>query len=271
MIAANGLSVLTYAAFYFAVASNRLEWPQGSGPVLVVSVNAILISLVLSVSANYLLRGYASAASEEERLRRTVEMMLKELEHRVKNNLQVISSLISLRSRSTSDPSRALEEIHESVSALVVVHQLLYRRSGVNRLSVKVLLGSLAERFRNLFRDVSILFEWNGPDLEIDGDRAVSLGLMVNEIVMNASKHAFAGGTEASIAIRVDHQEPTRSVALSVGDNGRGMDPGAAEGVGIQMIRALARQLGAQMDVRHAPGVQYRFDIPVDPTSRETR
>jgi len=264
MVASNVLTVLTYLGFFAATAAKLFSWPQGTGSVMVVSVNATLVSVVLSVSANYLLRGYAAAASEESRLRETVEVMLRELEHRVKNNLQLISSLINLRSRSTDDPRRALEDVRESVSSLALVHQLLYRQSAFDRLDVRVLLGSLVEHFRELFRPLSIDFAWKGSDLSIEGERAVSLGLMVNEIVMNSAKHAFGAGGAGTITLHVELEDESQTMVLSVGDDGRGMDPKAAEGVGLQIIRVLARQLKAEMQLTSSPSVHYLFRIRFD-------
>jgi two-component sensor histidine kinase len=259
MVTANAVAVLTHLGFFLASAAGLLAWPQGSGSIIVISVNAVLISLILSVSANYLLRGYAAAAAEEERLRETVEMMLRELEHRVKNNLQVISSLVSLRARSTEDPRRALEDIRESISSLGLVHQLLYRRNAFNLLEVRMLLSSLVDRFRNLFRGLVFEFEWNGPELEIDGDLAVSLGLLINEIVMNSAKHAFGPEGAGTISLRIQFAEETRAMILSIGDDGRGMEPEATEGIGLQIIRALAGQLDADIEMTVSPSVQYQF------------
>jgi two-component sensor histidine kinase len=129
-----------------------------------------------------------------------------------------------------------------------LVHQLLYKRNSFNRLEVKALLDSLADRFRCMFHNLSISFEWNGPELEIGGDRAVSLGLPVNEIVANSSKHAFGDGNGA-VSIRIDVEGDAGSTVLIIGDDGKGMKPDAVEGMGMQMIRTLAGQIEADMEV----------------------
>jgi two-component sensor histidine kinase len=264
LVASNVAAVLTHVGFLLSSIAGWLPWTQGPGSILVISVNSVLVSVMLSFPANYLLRGYAAAASEEERLRETLEVLLKELEHRVKNNLQVISSLIDLRARSTADPRRALDDIRESLSAVSVVHQLLYRQGTLNVLELRVLLASLVERFRNLFRGISITFQWSGPDLEIDGDRAVSLGILINEIVMNASTHAFGTRDDGVVSLRIEHEQETGLMTLAVGDNGRGIEPGADERIGMKIIRALAHQLGAKMELTTFPSVQYRFRMEID-------
>ncbi len=265
MVLANVLAIFTHVGFTVASALHLLPWPQGPESVIVISANFILVSLVLSFSANYLIRGYAAAASGEKRLREALEMMLKEIEHRVKNNLQVITSLVSLRGGPGTDPVRALEDIKGTLSAISVVHQLLYRRNAFYLVELSALLTSLTQRFQNLDRNITFSFEWKGTKVEMDGDRAVSVGLLVNEIVMNSVKHAFPQ-REGRINLSVDYDSGSRTVSLLIGDDGRGMTEkdGISEGNGIKIIRALARQLNAEMELTVTPSVRYRFRMRIE-------
>ncbi len=266
IVLANALAILTHVGFTAASALHLVPWPQGPESVVVISANFILVSLILSYSANYLLRGYASSASEEKRLREALEMMLREIEHRVKNNLQVISSLVSLRGGPGDDPARALQDIKETISAISVVHQLLYRRSAFYLVELNALLDSLTQRFRSLDRRIDFSLEWNGAKAEIDGDRAISIGLLINEIVMNSMKHAFPHREEGRVSVKVDFDAGNRTMELSIGDDGSGMAEEAAvkEKNGMKIIRALARQLDANMEMTRAPGVTYRFRMKID-------
>ncbi len=266
IILANALAVLTHLGFTAASALHLVRWPQGPESVIVISANFILISLVLSYSANYLIRGYSSTASREKGLREALEMLVKEIEHRVKNNLQVIASLVGLRGGPGEDPVRALEDIKETISAISVVHQLLYRRSAFYLVELSELLCSLTDRFRNLDRRINFSMEWKGAKVEIDGDRAISMGLLINEIIMNSVKHAFPRKEEGSVYVHVDYDSATRTMLLSIGDDGNGMtgDESAAERNGMKIIRALARQLEARMELTRVPSVSYLFRMKIE-------
>jgi two-component sensor histidine kinase len=271
IILANALAILTHVAFTLASALHLVPWPQGPDSVVVISANFILVSLILSAAANYLIRGYAASASEEKRLREALEMMLKEIEHRVKNNLQVIASLVSLRGGPEEDPARALQDIKDTISAISVVHQLLYRRSSFYLVELKALLDSLTQRFRNLDRRIDFSLRWNGEKAEIDGDRAISIGLLINEIVMNSVKHAFPQRQEGRVYVNVDYDSGNHTMELSIGDDGAGMkgEGPAPERNGMKIIRALARQLDANMELTLVPSVSYRFQMKIDQPEEE--
>jgi len=103
---ANALAILTHVGFVLARAYGIVKWEQGIDSVIVISSNFILVSLVLSYSTHYLVSKYAAAAAEERRMRGSLETMLREIEHRVKNNIQVVSSIVNLKSRPGNDPRR---------------------------------------------------------------------------------------------------------------------------------------------------------------------
>jgi len=268
MVAANALAVATHVGFAVATALHLLSWEQTFDSVVVISVNFVLISLVLSVAANSLIQGYMKVALRERDLREQLELMLQEIEHRVKNNLQVISSLINVRMRASKDPAKTMEDIRESLSAISAVHQLLYRHDTFYLVQVRALLEALVEHFRILHRQIELSLVWTGTGAEIDMERAVSLGILVNEIVINAVKHAFpAGGGRVFVAAFYDGTEG--SLDLEIGDDGRGMDDAAPEqGSGAKIIVALVQQLRASMSIRRTPGVWYRFRMPVLSPSR---
>ncbi len=271
IILANALAILTHVGFTLASALHLVPWPQGPDSVVVISANFILISLILSAAANYLIRGYEKSATEEKTLRQAVEMMLREIEHRVKNNLQVIASLVSLRGGPGEDPARALQDIKETISAISVVHQLLYRRSSFYLVELSALLDKLTQRFRNIDRKIDFSLRWSGEKAEIDGDRAISIGLLINEIVMNSVKHAFPHRQEGRVYLAVDYDSGSHTMELSIGDNGAGMkeEAMASERNGMKIIRALAKQLDAKMELTLVPSVSYRFRMKIEEPEAE--
>ncbi len=270
MVAANALALVTHAGIAVASSLRLVSWPQDTGSVIVISANFILVSLVLSFSTNFLIRGLEASAGEEKKLRIALEMMLREIEHRVKNNLQVIASLVNIKSRASEDPGRALTDIRESLLAISVVHQLLYRREAFYLVELSSLLSSLLERLQYLHRDIEFRFEWEGPKAEMDGDCAVSLGLMVNELILNSVKHAFPSGGSGLISMRVAYSGEDRRLVLELADDGIGVEGGGRPGgTGLKIVAALARQLRATMEVLEPPGMRYRFVLVLDDQEAE--
>jgi two-component sensor histidine kinase len=234
----------------------------------VISANAVMLGAVLSAAANYLVRRYAAAAEAERHLRRLRETMLREIDHRVKNNLQMISSLVSLRSRPGSDPAEALGDIRESLAAISLVHQLLDRENARYSLKAGRFLKALFERFGSTYPDVAFEFEWKGPDFEVDSDIGIDLGVMINEIVVNSIKHAFRAAVDGKggrVFLGASTEAGTRKLSLLVGDGGSSGDPSPAAsgggGQGRKIIDALARHLDAEMSVDTSRGFVYRFEL----------
>jgi two-component sensor histidine kinase len=269
MALANAAAILTHIGFAAATAAGLLHWPQGLGSVIVISSNFAFVSLVLSYSANFLINGYASASAEDKRLREAQEMMLREIEHRVKNNLQVISSLVNLRSRSSEGPEQALRNIKEGLSAISAVHKLLYRCGGFYLVQVRALLSALVGRFADLHEGIDFRFEWRGGEAEMDSERAVSLGLLVNEVVMNSVKHAFPPDFRGTVSVEVDFDASTRVLLLRLRDNGRGMAEESSAGSGTRIVQSLARQIGGTLEAIHEAGFGYALRMKLEEPSRD--
>ncbi len=276
MIAANVLAILTHAAFAAASAAGLLPWGQGLGSVIVISSNFTFVSLALSFSASYLVNGYAAAAAEDRRMRAALEVVLHEIEHRVKNNLQVISSIVNLKSRPDVEPRQAIADIKASLSAIASVHQLLFRKDSVYLVRLRSLVDSLFERFKSLHRSVVFEATWSGEEAIMDSESAVDLGLLINEIVMNSVKHAFPAGGAGRVFIEAAFKADGRVLGLRIGDDGSGMPPdtggaGPSGGRGLKIIAALAKHLGATMEREDGPGCVYRISLVVPPAvpSRE--
>ncbi len=268
MIAANVLAILTHAVLAAASAAGFLPWGQGLGSVIVISSNFILVSLILSFSAFYLVNGYAAAAAEDRRMRAALEVVLHEIEHRVKNNLQVISSIVNLKSRPEVEPRQAIADIKASLSAITSVHQLLFRKGDVYIVRLRSLVESLFDRFKSLHRSFAFEVSWSGDEAVMDSESAVDLGLLINETVMNSVKHAFPAGGEGKIFIEAVFTEVGRELKLRIGDDGVGIRRAAdgtepSGGRGRKIIAALAKHLGAEMEREDGPGCVYRLRLVI--------
>ncbi len=201
-------------------------------------------------------------------MRAALEIVLHEIEHRVKNNLQVISSIVNLKSRPSVDPAQAIADIKASLSAITSVHQLLYRKDSVYLVRLRSLIESLVDRFRSLHGSVVFETFWQGEDAIMDSENAVDLGLLINEIVMNSVKHAFPAGGEGRVFIEAAYEAASRTLSVRIGDDGAGL-PKAEEGSspsggrGLKIIAALAKHLGAEMDNEDGPGCVYRLRLVI--------
>lgn len=195
----------------------------------------------------------------EQQIRESLEekeVMLKEIHHRVKNNLAVISSLFYLQSTYTQDEQtlKILQESQDRVRSMALVHETLYR-------SENLAAVDFAEYARNLGAQLvqSYGLSTGRIELKIDMeavkmsvDLAVSCGLILNELVTNAVKHAFPDGMRGEIRLALHRQEEGRCV-LSVADTGVGLPPNmvaaTASSLGMRLIRSLTRQIDGQFEL----------------------
>lgn len=194
-----------------------------------------------------------------------IESLIKELHHRVKNNLQVVSSLMSLQSnRMKADEARnALEEGRNRVNAMALIHQKLYMDDELSSVNMNEYLenlsASLAESFGYPPAVVSPQVQLTGNKLDID--RAVSIGLIVNELVTNSFKHAFHGHTNPKVFVRLN--QSSDEIILEVGDNGSGISPGEVSNnsFGMKLVKTLVQQLGAGFQVENKQGTWFTIKM----------
>ena len=197
-----------------------------------------------------------------------LEVMMKELHHRVKNNLQVVSSLLSLQSYDLMDDRAiaALKESQQRVEAMSLIHQRLYKKDALTAVNMREYLSDLAESLL-----ASYGFERDTFDLDIsaqpemlDVDKALPLGLIVNEMVTNALKYAYPSVARPALRIRLT--EDSRQLVCEVRDNGVGIDVQhwrqKTNSFGKQLITALCRQLRAEQALTVDGGTQFTLTIP---------
>jgi len=198
------------------------------------------------------------------------EVLLQEVHHRVKNNLQVISSLISFQVRSLgADGSReALEECQARVQAIALIHEQLYRSKDYARVPFAEYARSLAG---NVFRATEgsperIRLEFAMEDVALRVDHAIPCGLILNELVTNALRHAFPDGRSGTIRVELGYLAED-AFRLAVRDDGVGLPPGLDVGtvpsLGLQLVSMLAEQVNAGVEVDRDHGTQIRLTVPV--------
>lgn len=197
---------------------------------------------------------------------RRLTLLLRELHHRVKNNLAIVSSLLNLQSGSLADPvaARAVREGRQRVEAMGLIHQRLYQTDEVATVDMRPYLTTLVENLLAAYGfdegHFDLVLELDLP--VVDVDRAVPLGLILNELVTNALKHAY--GQVARPLLRLHLSGPAGGLLLEVEDNGPGRAPDAGPGssFGTQLILALSEQIGGQVTMGNQPGAYFRLWVP---------
>ena len=212
----------------------------------------------------------------EEQVRaslREKEALLKEIHHRVKNNLQIVSSLLNLQIEKVSDPLtlEALRESQNRVRSMALVHETLYRFGNLGRIDLAEYMSALCSHlFRSFGVDPSIVqLTLNVVNASLDLERAIPLGLITNELVSNALKYAFPHGRSG--VIRVEFEIATAaSYKLVVADDGIGLpdsfDLNQLRSLGLQLTRDLAQQLAGSLTITHGPGTAFHFSFPLFPS-----
>jgi PAS domain S-box-containing protein len=208
-------------------------------------------------------RAYAEIVSRNLREK---EMLLREIHHRVKNNLQVVQSLLKMRARLQEGETRqALDVTAERVSAMALLHERLYQTPHLEGLPLSVYV-------RDLFRDVTasnsvdpaqIQLRLEADDIPLQLDFGIPFGLLMNELLCNSMKHAFPNGRKGTISVSVRRMEG--AVRLTVKDDGCGLpenfDPAASPSMGLKLAASLARQLGGKLEFTNDGGCSVQADL----------
>ena len=190
------------------------------------------------------------------------EWLLKEIHHRVKNNLQIIISLLSSQSIYLEDPSlvEMLRESQNRMNAISLVHQKLYQDGNLSGVHLPTYIHELIHQLRSSFSlKGEIGFSTSIMDVTLDVSQAVPVGLILNESITNAIKHAFADIENPQITISLS-REGDGMLLLEVLDNGTGFSSQipyqGLESFGINLMSGLAEQLGTKIHINSTPGVQ---------------
>lgn len=195
------------------------------------------------------------------------QILLRELNHRIKNNLQMITSVLQLQSARVPDPEQREQfgRVVERVQTIADLHAQFGTEDGVGEIEFGQYLQQLCDRLRtSVLADRPVELVCRTDPCMIELDRGVPLGLIVNELVTNAIKYAFPGDGAGIITIELEREGDDRLV-LSVGDSGAGLPPDAhgRRGLGMILVEGLGRQVGATIERRDDPGVTYVITAPL--------
>ena len=202
--------------------------------------------------------------SELEASNALKENLLREIHHRVKNNLQITSSLMNMQKRklTSKEAITAIEDSQARISAIALTHQKIYQEKDSKAVNLRDYLKDLMEYEKKISSSFSYKIEC--PDISIDLDNAVPLALIISELVTNAVKHAYPDSKKYNeLLIDVDRVD-NETVSLTISDNGKGLpenfDIDKAEGIGFEIIRALCRQISSKLTFEsNGEGTQFNL------------
>ena len=191
------------------------------------------------------------------------EILLREIHHRVKNNLQVISSLLRIQSRSLTDEKAksALSEGQSRVQTMALIHRDLYQNEQLTGIDLRHYFEQLVQNLFNTYKvsKEEINIESDIDDLTLDVDTVVPLGLIINELISNALKYAFPNGKGT---IKVALKETSEGLELKVEDNGIGISDTVSldkkSSFGYRLINTLVNQLEGKLDIRGEKGTRVK-------------
>lgn len=207
---------------------------------------------------------------------REKEMLLKELHHRVKNNLQLVSSLLELQSEqldSMPGIQGAFVEAQLRIRTMASIHDILCRSGDMADVDLGPHIQSVCGQIYQSFAvDVGrVALDLDVADVSMSVDVALPYGLIINELVANSLKHAFPGDRRGTIGVHIS--TTPGSIALLVRDDGIGIatdiDPLQTETLGLQLVRDLAHQLGATIAVERSGGTAFALSMPWTPQARQ--
>jgi len=214
-------------------------------------------------------------AIERERYERSLkaalgrhQVLLKEMNHRVKNSLAMVSGMLRLQAAADDDPelTRRLEEASARIAAIARAHERLYQGSDIENMDVGLYIEQVCRDSDEIVASCDVKIETQ-RGITMAVNRAISVALIVVELITNAAKYAYRDKPDGKIWVRLD-RTGDNEITLSVRDEGRGLpddfDPLKAKGLGMRIISSFAKQLGATLSVRSgAPGTEFCLNVPI--------
>lgn len=195
------------------------------------------------------------------------ETLLREIHHRIKNNLQMVSSLISLQSHVIQDAAslKIFKETQNRINSIALIHQKLYQEKTFGSVNFSIYLKDIIASVFHAYQvnNSKIKLTQEIEDLQIGIEKGISLGLIFNEMITNAIKYAFPENRNGYLYISVKN---VGHIEIIVADNGVGLPENLniykTESIGMQLITSLTEQLGGKIEVDNSKGVRYTIVLP---------
>jgi PAS domain S-box-containing protein len=198
------------------------------------------------------------------------EVLLKEVHHRVKNNLQVVNSMLNLQSNYIDDKKMKgiFMESQDRIRSMALVHEQLYQSKDLSSINVAYYLKSLKKNLFNTYKFATSLVQCNADieEIKLNIDTAIPLGIIMNELCTNALKHAFQEGTRGELKVEFKHVGSDNCLLL-VSDNGVGLpkdlDITNTESMGFLLIKSMIEQLNGSLQIEQGQGTTFKITFPM--------
>lgn len=255
-----------HAWYYVLPAHGSFDFVNATdGPRVLVNV---LSGAAVVALGEFFRRVVQGALAQRDRIAEERLLLLQELDHRVKNNFAIVSSLVRMEIRASTSEERTqcLQKIAGRVDSIARAHGALYRgQDDVGQVRMRPYLETLCCSLADgLFRDLNVDLRTKIDDISFERDAAISVGLVVNELCINAAKHAFVGRSHGTVTVAMKRVRD--NVLISVEDDGIGLSQSETSGSqqGGALVQAFAIQAGGEL--RHVPTSRgTRFEVLVTP------
>ncbi len=197
------------------------------------------------------------------------DVLLKEIHHRVKNNLQIISSLLNLQASNVQDADVRghFQDSQNRVRSMALIHERLYRSEDLARIHFRSYLQDLTDQLLRSYQapDERIRVRIEADEILLDTNQAVPCGLLINELIANALKHAFPDGKTGTVLVAM--RCTPGGYQLVIQDDGvgfpAGLDHRKTPSLGLQLVNSLVRQLEGTIELNRGPGTQFTIEFPI--------
>jgi len=258
--------VICLLSFLAVIVSYRFHFFDPTLPTQLIGITKninIFFSFMVSIGFMFIIS--AESIKQEQKLKaalRQKEVLLAELFHRVKNNLNIVTSLLNLKKASSCsvDVQNALEECRTLVFSMALVHTKIYNMNSIEKINFSDYLKELVPELINSIGGAEAVdFDMYSPSLDLSLSQAIPCGLIVNELITNAFKHGRTLDRKLSIRIRL--KEYNNSVFLEVGDNGPGFpkEQKQVSSLGLDLIKSLVEQLDGEYTFQNQNGLQFNL------------
>lgn len=198
-----------------------------------------------------------------------IELLLKELHHRVKNNLQILSSLLSLQSQQLTDDTaiKAVKSSESRINAMALIHRKLYTVDQNRTVDIKEYITELIQYlvYSYGYHEKNFKLDLEIKEINIDVDKAIPLGLILNELISNAFKHAYENQPNPRLVVNLAYPE-SNELNICIQDNGAGMpavDEKQRKTFGMKIVTTLTKELKGSLNVKNENGTTYNLHIPI--------
>ncbi len=262
-------TILSISSFIFiGLQENTFEFIQSINLSVLLIIIFVFI-IYFSNLQNSLIKKSNIETENQKRLVKERESLLKEIHHRVKNNMQIMYSLNRLQSRSQNneEASNILRDNRERIRAMSLVHEIIYQSDNLYKVNLRSYISRLTESIFNQYKvdndNIKINIEIE-ESLELNLDTIIPVGLIINEIAINSIKYAFPKNKKGMIHINMNSNE-NQKYSLRIKDNGIGIDKTIdvykANTLGLQLVIGLTEQLRGTIILNRKDGTEYIFEF----------